>query len=287
LESYLSEIAQDWREDSSNRDLRHARNRVRHGILPRLERGLNPAVRETLAETAEIARSEEEYWQKEVARVLPEVWGADQRILRLAELSRLPLALRRRLIRAAAESLGLRLEFRHVEEILALGRVTGKSAMLPKAWTISRFKDELRFDLPGKEAAIVSNYEYALAVPGLVRVAEAKTWFEAALVPGSGAPGYNPDHMFDPALLRSELTVRNWRPGDRFWPAHRKSPKKIKELLQERKVTGTERKLWPVVASGEHIVWVRGFLAPLQLRPANGSKQALVIREVGSTQTHD
>ena len=63
-----------WREDQSNRDLRHMRNRVRHGILPRLERYLNPAVREALAETAEIARAEEEYWQKEVARVLPQVW---------------------------------------------------------------------------------------------------------------------------------------------------------------------------------------------------------------------
>ena len=32
LETYLGEIGQDWREDSSNRDLRHARNRVRHGV---------------------------------------------------------------------------------------------------------------------------------------------------------------------------------------------------------------------------------------------------------------
>ena len=52
-------------------------------------------------------------------------------------------------------------------------------------------------------------------------------------------------------------------------------------------MTGTERKLWPVVASGAQIVWVRGFLAPLQLRPGNGSKRTLVIREVGSTQSHD
>jgi tRNA(Ile)-lysidine synthase len=82
IEAYLKEIGQDWREDSSNRDLRHARNRVRHGILPRLERTLNPAVRETLAETADMARVEEEYWQNEVAGVLPGVWQSDQRILK-------------------------------------------------------------------------------------------------------------------------------------------------------------------------------------------------------------
>src|SRR4029077_16870513 len=49
LEAYLREIGQDWREDSSNRDLRYARNRVRHGIVPRLQRTLNPNVREALA----------------------------------------------------------------------------------------------------------------------------------------------------------------------------------------------------------------------------------------------
>src|SRR5438105_266555 len=54
LEAYLIEIGQEWREDSSNRDLRHARNRVRHEIMPRLEHSLNPAVRESLAEVAEI-----------------------------------------------------------------------------------------------------------------------------------------------------------------------------------------------------------------------------------------
>src|SRR6266699_3594784 len=70
LEAYLFAEGQRWREDSSNRDLRHARNRVRHGILPRLERNLNPAVRENLAETAEIARAEEEYWNAEVGRIL-------------------------------------------------------------------------------------------------------------------------------------------------------------------------------------------------------------------------
>src|SRR5262249_45482269 len=58
LQTYLAELGQSWREDASNRDVRHARNRVRHGILPRLERNLNPAVCKALAETAEIARAE-------------------------------------------------------------------------------------------------------------------------------------------------------------------------------------------------------------------------------------
>jgi tRNA(Ile)-lysidine synthase len=280
LESYLGEIGQDWREDSSNRDLRHARNRVRHGIVPRLERTLNPAVRETLGETADIARSEEEFWQKKVARAMAEVWQADARTLKPAELAALPLALRRRVVRAAAESLGLNLEFRHVEEILDLDQRGPRSAMLPESWLLSVNKDGLQFTPPNPAAAANSDYAYKLAVPGTIRVPETGACFEVARVPGSAAAGYNPDHMLDPVLLQQELTVRNWRAGDRYWPAHSKAPRKIKELLQERKLTGTERKLWPVVVSGQEIVWVRGFPTPARLRPGDGDHEALVIREL-------
>ncbi|MGH9547473.1 MAG: tRNA lysidine(34) synthetase TilS [Terriglobales bacterium] len=282
LQGYLAEIGQDWREDSSNRDLRHARNRVRHGIVPRLERTLNPAVRETLAETADIARAEEEYWQAEGARVLPQVWQAERRVIKLAELAALPLALRRRVVRAAAEELGLRLEFRQVEEILGLDPRGPRLVVLSQGWALSVAKDGLQFAPPSAVATANSDYEHVLTVPGSIGVPEARAWFEATLVPGDATPGYNPDHMLDPALLRRELTVRNWRAGDRYWPAHSRSPKKIKELLQERKVTGMERKLWPVVVSGREIVWVRGFPAPARFRPRDGAQEALMIRELAS-----
>src|SRR5437016_10870398 len=102
LEAYLIAEGQRWREDSSNRDLQHARNRVRHGILPRLERNLNPAVREILAETAEIARAEEEYWNAEVGRILEGSAGHRPRdpgaTVGLENFVGLPLALQRRLV---------------------------------------------------------------------------------------------------------------------------------------------------------------------------------------------
>jgi tRNA(Ile)-lysidine synthetase-like protein len=73
--------------------------------------------------------------------------------------------------------------------------------------------------------------------------------------------------------------VRNWRPGDRFWPAHTKAPKKIKELLQERRIAQPERRLWPVVESGDEIVWMRGFPVPARLRADTG-QAAVLIREM-------
>jgi tRNA(Ile)-lysidine synthetase-like protein len=80
--------------------------------------------------------------------------------------------------------------------------------------------------------------------------------------------------------LSGKLKIRNWRAGDRFWPAHTKGPKKIKELLQGRTRTQLERKLWPVILSGEVIVWVRGFPAPARFQAKPG-REAVLIKERG------
>lgn len=276
LEEYLKRLVQDWREDSSNRDLRHARNRVRHGILPRMAKNLNPAVREVLAETAEVARAEEEYWRSELAKIL--VAGA-KGVLPLAALRSAPQAVQRRLVRAVAESVGLRLEFRHVEEVLALtgSKGSAKSAELPAEWFARRTKQELRFERAEAELK-TADYQYRLPVPGSVDVPEAGARFEALLVTPTSREEYNREDLLDSARLGDELWVRNWRAGDRFQPAHSKGPKKIKELLQERQVTGQEKKLWPVLTNGTEIVWVRGFAASASLRP-KGQIESVLIRE--------
>lgn len=273
LREYLAAIGQTWREDASNQDLRHMRNRIRQEVLPVLERQVNPAVCETLAESAEIARAEEAYWNKEVDRVLPEIWRREERggTLKLSSRS-LPVALRRRLLRAAAEDLGISLEFRHVEEIL--GNESGKSnSALSSEWTVKQQNDVITF---GPAGQMVSEYQYDLPVPGKVRVAEAGIVLETS-VPKGNRPQNN-DDLVDPRFARDKWVVRNWRPGERFWPTHTKEPKKIKELLQDRHITGEEKQRWPVITCGDEIIWLSGFgvRRDLQANDRNG----VLIREI-------
>jgi tRNA(Ile)-lysidine synthase len=285
LQSYLRQIGQDWREDSSNRDLRHRRNRVRHGIVPRMEKYLNPAVREALAETAEIARAEEEYWQQELARALSGCWHFSEKKLNLAALASYPLAMQRRVLRAAAESLGLRLEFRHVEEILAVSSAEAKSAELPEGWEVLRERMNLRFDSARRPSAECShqfqskhNYQYDLPVPGKVAVPELGTQLEAFLVSRPESLSLTAE-LLDAEAIAGPLVVRNWQPGDRFWPAHTRVAKKVKELLQGRHIQGRERALWPVVVQGDQLIWMRGFAAPASMSPRGDRASVLCIQE--------
>ena len=195
-----------------------------------------------------------------------------------------PLAVQRRVIRAIADEARIPLEFSHVEEILhfaAEDGPSGKELSLPLGWKVRREPGTIVFLTPDlrSQERIPQDYEYDLPLPGRIAVPETGSVIETLrLPPQPDTSGYNPQHLLDAESVRGRLKVRNWRPGDRFWPAHTKSPKKIKELLQERHIAPPDRRLWPVVVDGDQIVWVRGFPVPAKLRARPGGS-AVLIRE--------
>lgn len=309
LEAYLRELGQGWREDVTNQDPKFTRNRVRHTLLPLLENEFNPAIAGRLAELAEIARGEEDYWDNEAAGWTETGihWTAPQAsqlvqltsvqpggaesskskitpenaIVDLLWLLSEPLALQRRIIKSIDDRIGLGLEFKHVEEILEFAcseSVNAKEIALPKGWRVRREEDHLEFLAASEPKPALQDYHYELNVPGELTVPEARIILQAVHV-RSGDISNPGEHLFDSAQLGTKLLVRNWRPGDRFWPAHTKQPKKIKELLQERHLPESERKLWPVIVSGHEIVWVRGFPGPSGFRPKPG-RPVILIREL-------
>jgi tRNA(Ile)-lysidine synthetase-like protein len=359
LEQYLRANKQAWREDSTNADDKFTRNRVRQLLLPVIEREFNPAVAENLAELAEIARSEEDYWENEVSGWLGTVvqwsepeWSrrnsaggslvqihlgaagphaagtsaagtnavradaaeglheAEEPVAMDASVDRRwllgePVAVQRRLVKAVGEYAEIPLEFKHVEEILrfvAESGSDGKQLSLPRGWAVLVEPEALVFLAPDPRQKsgsrdvphdvnqsipqnVAHDYEYALTVPGRARVPEIGAVIEAlrfeaspaeALAARAAEAGYNPEHLLDGELLCGPLRVRNWRPGDRFWPAHTKAPKKMKELLQQLPVGQPERGLWPVIVCGDEIVWARGFAVPAKFRAKAGSAGVLI-----------
>jgi tRNA(Ile)-lysidine synthase len=291
LVAFLAALEQAWKQDASNSDLLHTRNRIRHVLMPLLEREFNPAMAERLGELSVVARSEEEFWLSQcsgwVEQIIRPFRSAHHFCLDLNLFRAQPLAVRRRLLHHWGRTVqpNPSLEFKHIEQILALANPEskmGKQLELPAGWKAVRLGDQLQLTPPQRvgEGAIPRDYQYRLRVPGSVRLPEAGMSLEAISIPvGGSAESYNPDQLLDAGLLAKELVVRNWRPGDRFWPAHTKAPKKVKDLLQEKHVMGHARKVWPVVVSEGEIVWLAGFVCPVQFRARRGDP-ALLIREL-------
>jgi len=255
IELYLAGLGQQWREDSSNRDLAFTRNRLRHELLPELE-GWNPQIRKQLAQMADLARDEESWWQSEIARLAPQMLltgravrgggraGSDDGGVALdaVRLGAQHPALQRRLLRDAAARLGVSLDFDGVESLLRLvtdGRA-GQRLSLAGMLGAERTPREIRLSRNfGHAAAAKQSEEVQLPVPG---EATAFGWRFLARGAQPSAPA----------------TIRNWKPGDRVTLRYSSGPRKIKEVLERLKVTGTDRGQWPVVEWQGRIAWMQG-----------------------------
>ena len=279
VEGYLSAAGQSWREDESNLDHRIARNRVRHELLPLLAREYNPNIRQVLSDTADLSRAEEEYWQALVERELVSRMQQPQQFS-LENFAKLPLALQRRLLRRFAETEGLALDFEHVELLLRCARGELPKTELAGGWTAARRGECLELRAPGREPASVG-YEYTLPIPGEVQLAEVGLTVRAMILREQFVKETSePDNLLSAELLGTKLTIRNWRPGDRFWPLHTSSEEKLKRLFAEKHIPAEQRPSWPVALSGVRIVWVRGF--PVARAFAwNGKGDAVQIESLG------
>jgi tRNA(Ile)-lysidine synthase len=286
LEEYLRARGQTWREDQSNLDRKHLRNQVRHELLPTLVKDFNPNIVEVLARSAGIAQGEEEYWTREMAKLLPMVLlpgkptrGGGRRNtpghqttlgLNLEAFKQHPVAVQRRLLMAALRDLHVMADSEHIEKLLDLSRGDAKAVELPGGWTASRSFRELRIE-PSSLRKKGYSYSHPLQVPGEVSVEEMNLLVHARLEPVvSGDERYNSGQVSGELLLAKDgaaLTVRNWRAGDRFWPQHGRAEKKVKDILQRLKVPPQERGGWPVIAAGDDLIWVQGMeQRPVRMR---------------------
>lgn len=279
IEAYLRGLGQDWREDSSNRNLTFTRNRIRHELLPLLE-GWNPRLREHMAQMAALAGDEEAFWQAELARLAPQLLlpgrpvrgggraagsGLDSGLaIEVSRLSALAPALQRRLVRHAAEKFGTALDFSATEALRSLafqGRA-GQKLALPNGLRAERTAREVR----------LSTYLEPTPKDKSAQALEAPPTYEAAIPGEIDAPAFGLRLRIEvaaPAAAHDSFggrtgspgktaTLRNWKPGDRVRLRYSSGPRKVKEVLERMRVTGTDRVLWPVLEIDGTIVWMRG-----------------------------
>jgi tRNA(Ile)-lysidine synthase len=240
-EEHCRGAALSWREDASNADLRFTRARVRHELLPLLER-IAPGAEATIAASARLLRDEAEVLDAVVEDALTDD---------LAEIAALPPALGRLVLRRLAGAAV------RTEELLAhAGRGGTVSLDVGCGLRAVVEYDRVRFTRArgGEAPAPVE-----LAIPGSVRFGD----WEVAAAPTS-RPG------LDPRALGPVVTVRSWRPGDRIRPAG--GTKSLQDLFTDRKVPREERSRVPVVEAAGDVAWVGGLAVAERFRSRPGSE---------------
>ncbi|MBI5685386.1 MAG: tRNA lysidine(34) synthetase TilS [Verrucomicrobia bacterium] len=292
---YARQRGLKFRQDASNWDPQFQRNKIRHELIPVLERDYNPALRTLLHQTAEMLAAEDEWLDAEAARVL-KVRGRKTeggRPLAVERLLREHMAVQRRAIyRWLQESdAGAAVDFETVESLRQMAASSRPARlMLAGGARVARRCEWLVME---RTEARDHLGEMRLAVPGTTEVPVFGVVVEVEAVTGAGVPKpetvANPESKIqDPRLLQEwldadavgdTLSLRCWLAGDRFQPIGMKNAKKLQDIFVDAKIPAAQRRRTPllVAASGE-ICWPAGYRIGEKFKITHATRRALRIR---------
>jgi tRNA(Ile)-lysidine synthase len=288
LRAYLAALGQHYRDDETNRDVSIPRNRIRHELLPLLQREYSPQIVDVLAREAAIARQDEDRLQQEAIDLVdlivltgkradsalqtdrgrpgnPNTVELDARMLTslhpavAVRVGRIALA-----ILAPDRFVG----YDHIERLLELARRESAAGALSLPGQYADRRDDVVVLSREPFQPFANSFRVSLSIPGEVILQE-QGWAVSAL--GDSAPGRAPEGLsFDrarklrvavsAAAVMPPLVVRSRRPGDWFRPLGMGGQgKKLQDFLVDRKIPRERRDSLPlVVDSADTIVWVVG-----------------------------
>jgi tRNA(Ile)-lysidine synthase len=270
-------------EDASNMDARYSRNRIRHQVLPEL-RLINPRADEAIERLALVMRDEEDWWRTYLQALEPQfTLGRTQHEwqLSLEWLTQQPEAIQRRVIRYALQNLspeGWEAKFEQVETLREAIRTGGRAGVTLHGGRLNASVGQRALRVWVKQDNTPLTYEIVMQIPGETPVPEAGVTLYAEYSPLPDAQSWRQDNWevwCDTSRICGQVTVRNWRRGDRVQPLGLSGHRKLSDIFIDRKVPLSLRQRIPVVCDAEGIIWIVGICLAHRVRCTSETRQAL------------
>jgi tRNA(Ile)-lysidine synthetase-like protein len=241
--AFLEERGITAYQDPANADLNFARARVRHEILPALERD-RPGIGRRFFAAARRASALQEALEIEVEALL----GAGMPTAPVVAQMREPLAVELlKVLYSRAGGVQPALSRAHLSSMLALvrGGRGGRGVDLPG----------------GRRFRIVGTYMEVIAT---TTAAGARPRLHVKTCPGC--------HDSNAAHLRPgvDLRVGFRRPGLRMRPSGGRGSRKLQDILVDARVPREERDSWPLIFAGDRLAWVPGIAVDADLAGVAG-----------------
>ena len=280
LSAWRSEIEDYCREqglqpllDATNLQVTYYRNRLRHELVPELQR-YNPQIKEVISRTAEVLAGD---WQV-VEQAAGQAWQAvlleaspAHCVVDRVKLAGLPVGLQRAVLRRMLAVLrpGLRdVDFESIERGVAfLSTPTrGRSLELLQGLRLAWEPDRLILAESGFRALdpgspwVAPDTELSLAIPGVVTLAGGWRLEAEWSTPPEEFQSASPwEAWLDEDRLELPFTLRPARPGERFQPFGMQGrSQKLSDFWINAGIPRAQRCGWPLVCSAGRVVWIPG-----------------------------
>jgi tRNA(Ile)-lysidine synthase len=296
---YCRERGFDPLIDVSNQDITFFRNRLRHELIPYLE-SYNPAIRKLIWRTAKVMRGEMEL----VDQLVDAAWedcllaqGAGYIALDTQCCSQHPVSVQRHIIRRGISFLrpGLRdISFTAVERgvdylqsakpYAEIDLISGLKLLTDpgKIWIA-----EWEAEIPTAEWPQVAEQETTLEIGGKVKLQagwhlSAKKVSVAILEEQKSWESLDTHKVWvDLNQIQLPMLVRARREGDRLQPFGMDGHSlKLSDFMINEKLPRRARGGWPLVCSGEQIVWLCGYRSAHPFRITTTTTEAVELNLV-------
>ena len=275
-------------EDSSNRDRRFLRNRIRLELLPYLENEYNRSMRQTLLQTAAILDEENSLLDEWTERSFPEMVyeKEEQVILRLALFHQVHPAIQRRVLEKICWQMASRPTFKTIESLLRLSTAgKNREVHLSGGLRAIRQSDAIHFHYPSKTKgyrgpSLVRNDFSPLTLPGPGRYRVVELEHEL-LIKEYTLPlekSQQDTLLLDAATVHFPLTLRPSAVGERFHPLGAPGKKKITRFLSDQKIPTMEREQYPLLLDGDRIVALLGLRIDHACRITDKTSNVLLLK---------
>ena len=268
IETYLRQQKIPWMIDSTNQELEYTRNRIRHRIIPEMEK-INPKAVSHIAQAADTFQAIEEYLNGQADMLYREYveqrengyWIRKELFL---EKELMQSYVIRMVLEQAADKKQDLTAF-HVESILSLGKGrTGASVSLPGGVLASQVYGDLYVRLPDSGEAPLKELELEIFPWENQQILE-KTYTK----------------WFDYDKIKSSLEIRHRKPGDFLTITDTGGRKKIKDYFIDCKIPREEREKLTLLAEGSHILWVVGYRISQYYKVTSQTKTVLKVHVKG------
>jgi len=254
IEAYAKTIKLKWREDSSNATDKYERNKIRHHLIPMLEK-INPHARHAIRLTISNLRDVEEIYMQGIRKTLEEITHHKNGKIYLAINHLKKLDLPEPYIYEAIKGRGF--NYAQAKEIAeSLNKQAGKT-FSSQTHRITKDRTHLILEVMPRMA---DNKEHLVEeATKQISIGQFDIDFSTIAM----HKGYKPSvskltACLDYSKLKFPLIVRKWAKGDKFYPLGMNKPKKVSDFLIDAKISIPEKDNVYVLLSEGRIAWIIG-----------------------------
>ncbi len=246
--------------DATNKISVYQRNFLRTEILPAIRENLNPSVDAALARLSSLSRDISCCLGKSVQKLYKSVCkkNVDGVLIDINKLLELELFLQKELVRYTfLKDFSLPLGFADVGKILALTEnQTGRTLKLKSGIIVIKDRGVLHIftKIESEPAGL-----HQITAGNKLRLGNVEISVEEIEKKKIKFDNTRLIEYIDAGKIKKGLTVRAWKPGDKFIPLGMKGYKKLSDFMTDRKVPAKDRKHVLVVCDGKEIVWIVGY----------------------------